>query len=130
MNRILCCGAIAMSLVGSTALSAHHTISTVYDVAHRITLHGVVDSVEWKNPHSYIELGVAGPNGGVAPWLIETQAPYVLRQRHADLLEALTPGATVTVSVCIAKDGGPRGWLRSATTSAGTTLDVSGAGGC
>jgi hypothetical protein len=118
-----------MFLVGAAVLSAHHTISAVYDTTRRSTLHGVVDSVEWKNPHSYIELGVVGANGGVAPWLIETQALYVLRQRHVDL-DAFKPGEMVTVSVCIAKDGGPRGWLRTATTAKGETLDLTGAGGC
>jgi hypothetical protein len=123
--------AIGSMLVGATvSLSAHHTISTFYDPTRRVTLHGVVDTVEWKNPHSFIELGVAGDNGGVAPWIIETQAAYVLRQRHMDLQTAFAPGETVTVSVCIAKDGAPKGWLRTATTSAGITFDLSGAGGC
>lgn len=130
MKRSVRIVTIAAVLVGSAlTVSAHHTVSTFYDVARRATLHGVVDGVEWKNPHSYIELGVVGATGGVAPWLLETQALYVLRRRHVDMA-AFTPGAMVTVSVCIAKDGAPRGWLRTATTSAGTTLDLSGAGGC
>jgi Family of unknown function (DUF6152) len=123
--------AIGSLLVGaSVSLSAHHTLSAFYDVTRHVTLHGTVDSVEWKNPHSFIELGVTGDHDGVAPWVIETQAPYVLRQRHVDLQTVFKPGETVTVSVCVAKDGGPKGWLSTATTSEGTTFDLSSAGGC
>ena len=113
----------------SVALSAHHTISTVYDPARHATLKGVVESVEWKNPHSFINLSVAGANGASARWQIETQAPYVIRRQNADLLTSIRIGDTVTVTVCVAKDGRPEGWLRDVVTSAGTIFDLSG-GGC
>jgi hypothetical protein len=123
--------AIGLVLAGSTmALSAHHTITAFYDVTRHATLKGVVSDLEWKNPHSFIHLDVTGTNGGAVPWDIETQAPYVLRQRHVGLEEAIKPGDTVTVSVCVAKDGASKGWLRDLVTPAGLTIDVSGAGGC
>ena len=131
MNGCFRLCAIGLVLAASTiALSAHHTISAFYDVSRHATLKGIVDSVEWKNPHSFIHLGVASAEGGVAPWDIETQASSVLRQRHVDLQNAIRLGDTVTVTVCVAKDGGPKGWLRQFITSTGTTFDLSGAGGC
>jgi hypothetical protein len=122
---------IGMLLAGSTiALSAHHTISAFYDVTRQATLKGVVASVEWKNPHSFIHLEVMSANGGVAPWDVETQAPYVLRQRHAPLEDQIKPGDAISVTVCVAKDGATKGWLRELVTPAGLTIDLSGAGGC
>ena len=119
------------ALPGSTvALSAHHTISAFYDVTRQATLKGVVVTVEWKNPHSFIHLEVTGANGGVAPWDVETQALYVLRQRHVDLEHQIKPGDAISATVCVAKDGAAKGWLRELVTPAGTTIDLSGAGGC
>jgi len=123
--------AIGSLLAASTiALSAHHTISAYYDVTRQATLKGVVASAEWKNPHSFIHLDVTGTNGGVTRWEIETQAAYVLRQRHTDLQNAITPGDAISVTVCVAKDGTSAGWLRELVTPTGTTIDLSGAGGC
>ena len=119
---------IATLLVAaSAALSAHHTISTHYDPARHATLKGVVESIEWKNPHSFISIGVTAANGKADTWQIETQPLFVIRQRNADLLSAIKIGDTVTVAVCVAKDGRPEGWLRDLMTSAGTTFDLSGA---
>ena len=123
--------AIGLLVAGSTmALSAHHTISAFYDVTRQATLKGVVIAAEWKNPHSFIHLEATGANGGVAPWDIETQAPYVLRQRHAPLEDQIKPGDTISVTVCVAKDGATKGWLRELVTPAGLTIDLSGANGC
>lgn len=123
--------AIGSLLAGSTiVLSAHHTISAYYDVTRQATLKGVVASAEWKNPHSFIRLDVTGTNGGTTQWDVETQATYVLRQRHADLPNVIKPGDTISVTVCLAKDGASAGWLRELVTTAGMTIDLSGAGGC
>ena len=131
MNSTLRLCAIASLLAGSTiALSAHHTISAFYDVTQHAAVKGVVTNVEWKSPHSFIHLQVNGDNGRAAQWDIETQAPYVLRQRHTRLEDAIKPGDTVTVTVCVAKDGAAKGWLRELVTPGGLTIDLSGAGGC
>jgi hypothetical protein len=131
MNARLRLCAIALLLAALTiALSAHHTISAFYDVTQHATLKGVVANIEWKNPHSFIHLDVASANGGVARWDVETQAPYVLRQRHLGLEETIKPGDAVTLTVCLAKDGTSHGWLRELVTPAGMTIDLSGAGGC
>ena len=120
--------AIASLLAGSTiALSAHHTISAFYDVTQHATVRGVVTNVEWKNPHSFIHLQVNGDNGRVAQWDIETHARFVLRQRNAGLEDAIKPGDTVAVTVCVAKDGASKGWLRELVTQAGMTIELSGA---
>lgn len=121
---------MASLLAGSTiALSAHHTISTVYDTTRHATLQGVVRDVEWKLPHSFIHLNVIGANGGASEWQIETEAPYVLRRRSPTLLDAVTVGDTVSVNVCVSKDSPTRGWLHQLTTSAGMTFEFN-AGGC
>jgi hypothetical protein len=122
---------VLTGLTGSTvALSAHHTISAYYDVMRLATIKGIVANAEWKNPHSFIRLQVTDKNGTASEWEIETQAPYVLRQRHASLEDVIKPGDAISVTVCVAKDGTSKGWLRELVTTAGLTIDLSGAGGC
>jgi hypothetical protein len=117
-------------VVSTIALSAHHTITTYYDPARHTTLKGVVEYIEWKEPHSFIHLAVADSNGAFTRWQIETQASNLLRRRNTELLNSIKADDVITVTVCAAKDGGSTGWLRELTTSAGTTFDLSGAGGC
>ncbi|HUK32329.1 MAG TPA: DUF6152 family protein [Vicinamibacterales bacterium] len=113
-----------MALTG--VASAHHTISAVYDVSQRTTLNGVITDVEWKQPHVIIHVDVRGANGSVV-WDVETQGAFNLKQRglSADFVK---PGETVTVTVCVAKDGSHKGWLHEIVSPAGTTLFS--AGGC
>ncbi len=122
---------VAVILAGSTwSLAAHHTISTVYDVTQRVTLTGVVTTVDWKLPHSFFTLDVRAANGGVLSWQIETQAPYVLRRRLPNVQDVIKPNDTVTATVCVAKDGENKGWLRDLSKGGELAIDLSGAGGC
>ena len=116
-------------IVPTITVSAHHTISTAYDTTRHATVQGVVEDVEWKLPHSFIHINVMDANGGARTWEVETEAPYVLRRRNASLLDAVKAGDTVSVNLCLSKDGQPRGWLHQLTTSDGMMFEVN-AGGC
>src|SRR5437764_10828312 len=113
--------------VSALSLSAHHTIATIYDVMQRVTLKGVVAEVEWKQPHVMIHLDVTNGEGRVLRWDVETQGPLVLRRRGVEQ-DFAKPVETITVTVCVAKEGGKKGWLHEIASTAGTaTLN---AGGC
>ena len=128
MTTSIRAGAIVAVIAGSAiSLSAHHTISTVYDVTQRIRLRGVVGEIEWKPPHVMIHLDVPTNEGTVVRWDVETQAPYVLR-RYGILEDFAKPGETIGVTVCLAKDGSPKGWISEIVLPAGA-ISLS-AGGC
>jgi len=110
-----------------TVASAHHTIGAVYDTMHRITLGGVIANVEWKQPHVLIHLNVKNDDGTSVVWDVETQGPLNLKQKGLSQNFA-KPGESVTMTVCVAKDGTRKGWLHEMVSSAGTTSFT--AGGC
>ena len=97
MRRI----ALAMSLFGvlSTAsLLAHHSASSAYDTAKKITLHGTVTKVEWKNPHVFYYLDAAADGSGdVMNWSIEASTPNQL-YRNGWRKDDLKIGDVVTVT--------------------------------
>jgi hypothetical protein len=47
---------------------AHHSFAAEYDSDKRITITGKVLSVELVNPHSWIHVEAAGPDGKVQDW--------------------------------------------------------------
>src|SRR5688572_8059886 len=61
--------ALTAFLVAATALAHHSPI--VFDRTRQITLTGVVTEFRWGNPHSWIHIDVADPDGKVANWSIE-----------------------------------------------------------
>ena len=46
-----------------------------------MTLEGTVTKVEWQNPHIWVYLDVAGPDGQVAAWECEGDNPNNLTRR-------------------------------------------------
>src|SRR5947207_918881 len=80
--------AICLSLLLSAAsLWAHHSASATYDTNKKVTLAGKITKLEWKNPHIFYYIDVAGPNGTVT-WAIEGSTPNQLYRagwRKSDL---------------------------------------------
>ena len=56
----------------------HHSVS-MYDMAHPITVTGVVTKVAWMNPHGYLYLNVKNQKGETENWAIEIDSPNFLR---------------------------------------------------
>jgi hypothetical protein len=82
-------------------LLAHHSTSA-FDMTHSVTVTGVVEKFYWANPHSYVELDVAGAQG-VEHWRIEMEAlNFLLRQGWTK--DTLKLGDRITCSGARAKD--------------------------
>jgi hypothetical protein len=121
--------ALTASLVvgAPIATSAHHTIGAYYDVMQRVSLNGVVQGVEWKQPHVFLHVAVKRSEGVTVEWILETRAPNILNRLGIDQ-DTVKPGDSVHATVCPAKDGSNKGFLQTIGTPAGET--VVGAGGC
>src|SRR5690349_7516825 len=105
-------------LVAAAAL-AHHSF-VMFDTTKRTTLTGAVTSFEWTNPHTYIELDVAG-DAGTKHWSIELGSPSILRNsgwKH----DSLKAGDKVTLVVNPLKNGTPGGLLLQANLPDGRKL--------
>jgi hypothetical protein len=78
-------------------LLAHHSTSA-FDMTTSVTVSGVVEKFYWANPHSYVELEVAGDH-----WRIEMEALNFLR-REGWTKETLKVGDRISCTGARAKD--------------------------
>jgi hypothetical protein len=97
---------------------AHHS-SAMFDKSRTVTLSGVVREFQWTNPHSWIQVVVAGE--GAAEWSIELGAPvelFRLGWRPA----TLTPGDKITVVAYPLRDGDRGALFVSAVREGGAPI--------
>ena len=120
-------------------LLAHHSFA-MFDTAtaSQITLTGVVTSLEWTNPHVYIELDLTAPpsngakplreTGGSKHWTIELGSPSIL-QRGGWKFNSVRKGDKVTAVVSPLKSGEPGSLLTRITLPDGRVLGNGGPNG-
>jgi len=89
--------AIVFGVLGAASVLAHHSASSAYDTAKKITLHGTVTKVEWKNPHVFYYLDVTDGTTDVMNWSIEASTPNQL-YRAGWRKDDLKIGDVVTVT--------------------------------
>lgn len=101
MRRLI----LALLLVGAgaSATLAHHSTS-MFDMAHPVTLTGTVAVFDWANPHSYIRLDVKDASGTVERWDVETHAISLL-SRKGWTRASFAVGDVITVTGGQLRDG-------------------------
>ena len=115
-------------LVGTAAsLRAHHAFAAEFDANKPITFKGTVTKMEWTNPHVWIHVSVAKPNGPAEDWAIEGGTPSVLFRRGFTK-QALLPGTVIMVDGYQAKDGTKRANGRDLTFPDGKKLFLGSSG--
>ena len=83
---------------------AHHSFAAEFDAEKPVTLKGIVVKWEMMNPHGWITVDVAGPDGEKVRWMVETSNPNGL-MRLGWTKNSLKPGDQITVEAYRAKDG-------------------------
>ena len=104
---------------GAPAL-AHHSFA-MFDSNQKMTLSGTVKEFQWVNPHAWIMLTVADPEGRPALWAIEMGGPGQLA-RQGFTPKTLAPGMNVEVVVHPLRDGSNGGQFMALTLPDGTQL--------
>jgi hypothetical protein len=97
----------------------------MFDTGNQLTLAGVVTAFEWTNPHSYIELDVAGAGNGVKHWTIELGSTSIL-MRSGWKFSTLKAGDKVTAVVNPLRNGEPGSLLTRITLPDGRVLGNGG----
>lgn len=82
---------------------AHHS-GAMFDMAHLVTMSGVVTKVEWTNPHTFMYVNVKSEKGVVEEWAIEINSPNFLRH-NGWTSTTVSPGDTITCTGAPAKSG-------------------------
>jgi hypothetical protein len=95
--------AAALLCSGGTA-AAHHSFAAEFDAEKPVTLKGTVVKWEMINPHGWITVKAAGPDGTTADWMVETSNPNGL-MRLGWTKNSLKPGDEITIEGYLAKDG-------------------------
>jgi hypothetical protein len=80
-GRILCGIAAVAACLAAVPAIAHHSFAAEFDENKPIKLTGKVIEMRWSNPHAWIYIDVAGPNGKPVKWALETGAANALFRR-------------------------------------------------
>ena len=100
--------AVAVAGIGvlglSMATEAHHAFSAEFDANSPVSLRGTITKVEWINPHIWVHLQVAEPDGTLADWAVEGGAPNAMFRRGWNM-ESVAPGTEIVVEGYRAKNG-------------------------
>ena len=128
MNRrlfsVLVSGMVALG-IGLPAW-AHHSFAAAYDMKQPIEIHGTLNKVLLRNPHSWFLLDVKDASGKVEQWAFEAGTPSGMI-RNGYKPDVLKPGIEVTIKGFRAKDASQtRGMLRELITSDGKTYGMFG----
>ena len=104
-------------LLAVGAVSAHHSMSAVFDFNQRFTRVGTLTKVDWRNPHIYLFVDATGDQGQLETWAFEGPSPVFFRGRDnvgkSDFANAVDH--TVTVDASRARDGSLSGLIRTIT---------------
>ncbi len=60
---------------------AHHAFQAEFDQKKPVHLKGKVTEMEWINPHAWIHIDVANPDGTVTNWMVECGSPNIMLRR-------------------------------------------------
>jgi hypothetical protein len=105
---------------------AHHSFAAAYDLSNPITVHGVINQVLLRNPHSWFVLDVKDASGKVEQWSFEAGTPSGMI-RNGYKPNIIKAGAEVTIKGFRARDASQsRGMLRELTTADGQVYGMFG----
>ena len=121
---VLASGLIALAM--GVPAWAHHSFAAAYDLSNPITVHGVINQVLLRNPHSWFVLDVKDASGKVEQWSFEAGTPSGMI-RNGYKPNVIKQGSEVTIKGFRARDASQnRGMLRELTTADGQVYGMFG----
>ena len=113
---------------GTLPLTAHHSVSAVFDMQKKITLSGELVDIEWVNPHIQLHMKNKNANGAVETWKVEGGPPSWYRRVGVNKSTfSKRIGETITINGLPAKDGSTYGFLQRVTFANGDTMESASA---
>jgi hypothetical protein len=75
-------GALALAMTGMAVTTyAALSLDSAYDLKKEVTLEGKIGNVLLRNPHSFLQIEVAGKDGTTERWVLEWNSATSLRKR-------------------------------------------------
>lgn len=100
----LCVSVPVLGAINAATVSAHHSISAVYDGSSRVAVDGVVVEFRFVNPHPFLLVDVTDRSGQVARWRLDMDNRGELAGVGMTL-GTFKPGERVVVTGSRARDG-------------------------
>ena len=124
-HKIAAAGSAVMVLFAVASLSAHHSVSAIFDAATRVAVTGTLTKIDWINPHIMMAVEARSDGGKIDRWTFQSNPPSWYRGvglARADFVKVL--GRTVTVEGVRARDGSLSAYMRKITMPDGTSLEL------
>jgi hypothetical protein len=119
MRQRFACALAFGVLVSAVSVLAHHSAASAYDTSNKITLHGAVTKVEWKNPHVFYYIDVTDASGTVTNWAIEASTPNQLYRGGWRKDDLKTGDAVTLTGSSPARNGLPKAYGGTLTLADG-----------
>ena len=95
--------AVGLLLAATMPVRGHHAFGAEFDPDAPIRLQGKVVKLEWVNPHAWIHIEIAKPDGAKEVWMVEGGTPNTLLRRGLTR-DSLTIGTELIVDGYQTKD--------------------------
>ena len=114
-----------VTLIAVASLSAHHSLTAVFDMGQRIAVTGTLTKIDWINPHIVVAIEARGDGGKIDHWTFQSNPPSWYRSvglARADFAKAL--GQTVSVEGVRAREEMLFGYMQKIKLPDGTSLEL------
>lgn len=112
---------IAVVLVATLPVLAHHPFSLEYDWTKPVTVTGSITKVEWGNPHSHIYVDAKDTDGSIKKWAFEMGSVSALTNAGWSKT-TLKNGDMVTVDAWLSRSQSNAANVKSVKLSSGREL--------
>jgi hypothetical protein len=109
MGLVAVCGIL---MVGAAVLQAHHAVAGIYDLSKQLVLEGKLKKLNFRNPHSSIELTVPNKDGTFTDWVLTTASVQTLTRQGVNST-SIKPGELLKATIVPARNGNPAGFIRN-----------------
>jgi hypothetical protein len=110
----------ALLLVAVVPTFAHHSFAVFFDADKSVTVRGVVQEFQFRNPHGLLKVLVKSESGEEA-WKAETNSPSIL-ERRGWTRESIKVGEIISIEGWPARDGSRYLRVRAVRRADGTPV--------